>query len=67
MRQIAKSKNRCLIFKSFDEVKQKFNSITILKVLEHIKNPRDFLKKTSSKLKKKRGLFLSKYQMLLTL
>ena len=66
MRQIAKSKNRCLIFKSFDEVKQKFNSITILKVLEHIKNPRDFFKKTSSKLKK-RGLFLSKYQMLLTL
>ena len=52
MRQIAKSKNRCLIFKSFDEVKQKFNSITILKVLEHIKNPRDFLKKLQVSLKK---------------
>ena len=58
MRQIAQSKNRCVVFKSFDEVKQKFNSVTILKVLEHIKNPRDFLKKTSSKLKKRGIIFI---------
>ncbi len=57
MRKLAEKKVGTKVFKKLSEVREKFDFIFVLKVLEHIKDPRKFLKEIKKISKKKTTFF----------